>query len=134
MPCTNGKKIDPSGTPVIGIVANSSVVCVAFDDATIQILDFKSGWRRISSLVLSAPASRLSLNLHSMFMVVTACGHMNVWDLIKCRKVVSNESLLPLMNGVSGWCFESCMVCALLKSLRESSSCLFFSRLSSYIA
>lgn len=87
---------------MIGVVANTSVVCVALDDATLQILDFKTGWRRISPLVLSAPASRLSLNVHSIFMVVTACGHMNVWDLIKSRKLVSNESLLPLMNGVSG--------------------------------
>lgn len=90
------------GSPVIGVVANTSVVCVAFEDATIQILDFTCGWRRIPPLVLSAPASRLSLNLHSVFMVVTACGHMSIWDLIKCRKIVSNESLLPIMSGLSG--------------------------------
>lgn len=90
------------GSPVIGVVANMNVVCVALEDATIQILDFKTGLRRTPPLVLSAPASRLSLNVNSFFMVVTASGHMSIWDLIKCRKVILNESLLPIMNGLSG--------------------------------
>lgn len=84
------------------MVANSVFVCIAFEDATVQIMDIKTGWRTIPFLALSAPASRLSLNSHSHFMVVTACGHMSIWDLITCRKVVSNESLLPIMNGLSG--------------------------------
>ena len=90
------------GSPVIGVVANSSFVCVGFEDSTVQILDFKTGWRSIPLLVLSAPASRLSLSSNSHFMVVTACGHMSIWNLATCRKVISNESLLPIMNGLSG--------------------------------
>ncbi|KAE8741615.1 hypothetical protein FOCC_FOCC012866 [Frankliniella occidentalis] len=90
------------GCPVIGLVANASFVCVALEDATLQILDFKTGWRSFPPLVLSAQASRLSLNVNSFFMVVTACGQMSIWDLSKSRKVLSNESLLPIMTGLSG--------------------------------
>ena len=64
------------------------------------------GQRPLPPLVLSSPAARLALNASQQVMAVTCRGNVSVWDILKGRALVRNESLLPVMQAEPGnlWC------------------------------
>lgn len=60
------------------------------------------GQRPLPPLVLSSPASRLALNASQHVMAVTCRGNVSVWDILKRKALVRNESLLPVMQAEPG--------------------------------
>jgi hypothetical protein len=60
------------------------------------------GQRPLPPLVLSSPASRLALNASQQVMAVTCRGNVSVWDIMKAKALVRNESLLPVMQAEPG--------------------------------
>jgi hypothetical protein len=60
------------------------------------------GQRLLPPLVLSSPASRLALNASQQVMAVTCRGNVSVWDIMKAKALVRNESLLPVMQAEPG--------------------------------
>jgi len=60
------------------------------------------GQRPLPPLVLSSPAARLALNASQQVMAVTCRGNVSVWDILKGRALVRNESLLPVMQAEPG--------------------------------
>lgn len=90
------------GYAVCGSVANSQLVAIACEDATLHILHTDTGQRPLPPLVLSSPAARLALNASQQVMAITCRGNVSVWDILKGRALVRNESLLPVMQAEPG--------------------------------
>lgn len=90
------------GYAVCWSVANSQLVAIACEDATLHILHTDTGQRPLPPLVLSSPAARLALNASQQVLAVTCRGNVSVWDILKGRALVRNESLLPVMQAEPG--------------------------------
>ncbi|XP_021913667.1 protein HIRA isoform X2 [Zootermopsis nevadensis] len=126
------------GYPVSGSVANSQLVVIACEDATLHLLQTDTGQRPLPPLVLSSPASRLALNASQQVMAVTCRGNLSVWDVLKGKALVRNESLLPIMQAEPG-SVVTILSCSLteeghpLVSLSTGKAYMFSAELSSWL-
>jgi len=106
------------GSPVSGVAANGQVAVVTCDDATLHVLDLDRGQCKWPAFVLRSPASRLALNSKSQLMVVTACGHLTIWDLENRKVMLRSESMVPIIHNDSGK-LVNCLIFYKLLKLRK---------------
>ncbi|GFU29014.1 protein HIRA [Trichonephila clavipes] len=78
-------------------VAGSRLIsCIVCEDKTLSIFS-QNGRRLYPPIVLTSHATRLTCS-DQYVMVITSKGYMSVWDCLKLKNIIQNESLYPIMQ------------------------------------
>ncbi|GFR01595.1 protein HIRA [Trichonephila clavata] len=78
-------------------VAGSRLVsCIVCEDKTLSIFS-QNGRRLYPPIVLTSHVTRLTCS-DQYVMVITSKGYMSVWDCLKLKNLLQNESLYPIMQ------------------------------------
>ncbi|XP_063222782.1 protein HIRA [Bacillus rossius redtenbacheri] len=86
------------GARAVAAAANRQAVVVACEDNCLHVLHTATGGRMQPTLVLASSPSRLVLSKQHVG-VLTSCGRLSVWDVLRGRVVLSALSILPLLHG-----------------------------------
>ncbi|KAF8766544.1 Protein HIRA like protein [Argiope bruennichi] len=75
------------------------ISCVVCEDKTLSVFS-NNGRRLFPPIVLTSHITRLTCS-DEYVMVITSKGYMSVWDCLKLRSLLQNESLYPIMQDDS---------------------------------
>ncbi|GFU35751.1 protein HIRA [Nephila pilipes] len=78
-------------------VAGSRLIsCIVCEDKTLSIFS-QNGRRLYPPIVLTSHVTRLTCS-DQYVMVITSKGYMSVWDCLRLKNLIQNESLYPIMQ------------------------------------